>query len=384
MGHDAQGDSLMLLHAQCGVIDRGQAESLGFTNSQIRHRVRSGSGNACTTAYTRPLADRCRARRAFGPPSAGRGRERCSVMRRPPKSRASSTSRSVPRCMSPSPAVVGPCRASRFTGWSSTAPTSRPQFPGGSWKLPRTRVEDTVLDLVAAAATFERAYSWIARAVAKDLVTVAVLRATLADRSRMRWRSWVTDALEDSREGVASPLERRYIKDVERAHGLPKAERQARRTIGGRTHYKDNWYAEYLVAVEIDGPLTIRATAPMRTRAGTIPTWPWTPRRPTGSALWASPSAPARAPCLSLPRCDATAGQEPRAHVAAQAALSHGQPPVTDISPGPEKDLWMVDAAITASTIQDPLTAVRRPPGGGASRTVYFPPCPRRGAGRVL
>ena len=130
---------------------------------------------------------------------------------------------------------------------------SRPQFPN-SWKLPRTRVEDTVLDLVSAAATFEQGYAWIARAVSRDLVTIAMLRAALADRRRIRWRAWLADALEDSREGVNSPLELRYVRDVERAHGLPEAQRQARRTLGGRTHYKDNWYAEYRVAVEIDGP----------------------------------------------------------------------------------------------------------------------------------
>jgi hypothetical protein len=131
---------------------------------------------------------------------------------------------------------------------------SQPEFPGGSWKLPRTRVEDTVLDLVTAAATFELGYSWIARAVSGDLATVSMLRAALAGRTRIRWRAWLTDAFEESRDGANSPLERRYVRDVERAHALPKAQRQARRTLGGRTHFKDNWYAEYRVAVEIDGP----------------------------------------------------------------------------------------------------------------------------------
>jgi predicted transcriptional regulator of viral defense system len=33
------------------------------------------------------------------------------------------------------------------------------------WHLPRTSVEDTVLDLVAAARSFDDAYGWISRAV---------------------------------------------------------------------------------------------------------------------------------------------------------------------------------------------------------------------------
>jgi hypothetical protein len=122
------------------------------------------------------------------------------------------------------------------------------------WKLPRTRIEDTVLDLVVAAKSFDEAYSWISRAVSERLVTVAMLREAMSTRRRIRWRMWLTEALADAGEGAYFPLERRYARDVERAHGLPTAQRQARRTIGGRTHYKDNWYTEYRVCVELDGP----------------------------------------------------------------------------------------------------------------------------------
>jgi hypothetical protein len=121
------------------------------------------------------------------------------------------------------------------------------------WRLPRTSVEDTVLDLVAAAKTFDDAYSWISRALSRELVTAGMLRDALASRKRVRWRGWLTEALEDASDGIHSPLERRYVRDVEGAHGLPKAQRQSRRTIGGKTHYKDNWYKDYGVCVELDG-----------------------------------------------------------------------------------------------------------------------------------
>ncbi len=81
-----------------------------------------------------------------------------------------------------------------------------------------------------------------------------MLRAALAERSRIRWRAWLADALADAGDGVQSPLELRYVRDVERAHGLPRAQHQARREIGGKVHYKDNWYPEFGVCVEIDGP----------------------------------------------------------------------------------------------------------------------------------
>ena len=129
---------------------------------------------------------------------------------------------------------------------------SRPQ-PLPEWVLPRTGVEDTVLDLVATAVTFDDAYTWVSRAVAERLTAVGMLRAALDARQRMRWRGWLTEALSDAEDGVQFPLERRYLRDVERAHGLPEAKRQARSAIGGRTHYKDNLYEKYGICVEIDG-----------------------------------------------------------------------------------------------------------------------------------
>lgn len=129
---------------------------------------------------------------------------------------------------------------------------SLPQrLPG--WELPRTRIEDTVLDLVTTAETFDDAYTWLSRALSRELVTVSMLRYALAARKRMRWRSWLTEALADAEEGALFPLERRYLRDVERAHGLPRARRQARRTIAGRTHYRDAWYEDFGVCVELDG-----------------------------------------------------------------------------------------------------------------------------------
>ncbi|MGH3261670.1 MAG: hypothetical protein ACRDNS_06720 [Trebonia sp.] len=107
---------------------------------------------------------------------------------------------------------------------------------------------------MAASPTFDQAYGWITRAVSRKHVTVGRLREALAARSRVRWRSWLDDALQDAHDGVDSALERRYVADVERAHGLPASQRQARRQFGDRAHYRDNWYADYRVVVEVDGP----------------------------------------------------------------------------------------------------------------------------------
>ena len=255
MSPDAHGEWLMLLDAQRGIVGRREALNLGFTVSRIEHRLKSRKWRrvheGVYATFSGPLSREARlwaAVRVAGDGAmlshqtaaevqglvdkpAGRDIHLTVASRRRPVQRGQVRGIVVHR-----------------------SDQSRPQFPAGTWKLPRTRVEDTVLDLVTSAPTFERGYSWIARAVSRNLVTVAMLRATLAGRRRVRWRVWLTEALEDSSDGANSPLELRYVRDVERAHGLPTARRQARRTLGGRTHYKDNWYAEYRVAVEIDGP----------------------------------------------------------------------------------------------------------------------------------
>jgi hypothetical protein len=128
--------------------------------------------------------------------------------------------------------------------------------PHATWVLPRTSIEDTVLDLVAVAASFDKAYDWICRALGKRITLPVLLREALARRSRMRWRDWLTEALADAGDGVDSPLERRYARDVERAHGLPAAQRQARRRLGSGNSYLDNLYPDHGLCVELDGVAT--------------------------------------------------------------------------------------------------------------------------------
>ena len=121
------------------------------------------------------------------------------------------------------------------------------------WQLPRTPVAETVLDLVAASASFDDAYSWLSRATGRRLVSAEMIKEAMAARKRMRWREWLTDALDDVAGGVMFPLELRYVRDVERAHGLPAARRQARRELAGGVRYLDNFYDAYRLCVELDG-----------------------------------------------------------------------------------------------------------------------------------
>ncbi len=121
--------------------------------------------------------------------------------------------------------------------------------------LPRTSVEETVLDLVQVSPGFDDAGGWITKACAKRLTTEERLRAALAMRKKMRWRAELNDVLAAAGSGVHSVLEYRYLRDVERAHGLPRSRHQVRVVIDGKAVYRDAYYDEFRLAVELDGRL---------------------------------------------------------------------------------------------------------------------------------
>lgn len=66
---------------------------------------------------------------------------------------------------------------------------------------------------------------------------------------RHRHRALLLDILSDVDAGAESPLERRYLIDVERAHRLPSAERQSKPS----RYRTDAWYRDYGLLVELDG-----------------------------------------------------------------------------------------------------------------------------------
>jgi len=120
---------------------------------------------------------------------------------------------------------------------------------------PRTSVEETVLDLAEASRTLDDACGWITRACGRRLTTEAKLRAALELRKKMRWRNELGDILAAAGDGIHSVLEYRYVRDVERAHGLPRSRHQVRVVIDGKVVYRDAYYEEYQLAVELDGRL---------------------------------------------------------------------------------------------------------------------------------
>ena len=126
---------------------------------------------------------------------------------------------------------------------------------------PRTRVEETALDLAAAALCFDDAVGWLAAACAGRLTTPARLQAAMAQRVKMPFRAGLAAALADVAAGASTLLELRYLRDVERPHGLPRARRQLRVRRGGRNEYRDLVYEAYGIVVETDGRAAHLVTA---------------------------------------------------------------------------------------------------------------------------
>ena len=118
---------------------------------------------------------------------------------------------------------------------------------------PQTRVEETVIDLTQTARCVDDAMGWLARAVGARVTTTDRLRAAMLQRSRLRWRALLRSALEDVGTGCHSLLEIKYFRHVERAHGLPVADRQAVRQRSGRREFDDVRYRAYRTWVELDG-----------------------------------------------------------------------------------------------------------------------------------
>jgi hypothetical protein len=120
---------------------------------------------------------------------------------------------------------------------------------------PRTRMEETVLDLWESAVGLDDAVSWVTRGLGRRLTTQAKLRQAADARSRLRRRLLLAELLSPDAAGQHSILEHRYVRDVERPHNLPAGTRQARTDRRGRTEYRDTLYEEYGLIVELDGRL---------------------------------------------------------------------------------------------------------------------------------
>lgn len=238
-----------LCDRQHGVVTRAQALGSGLTLSAIRARLRSGRWqrvfDGVFTVFSGPLPRMAQLWAVLlrAGPGAMLSHDTAAEVVGLASGPSTVVHVTVPasRRVSRIPgAVVHVSRRSARIGHPTRTP-------------PQTRIEETVLDLTQTARDLDEAIGWLARACGRRLTTAARLAQALAGRARVRWRSELNAALDDVASGCHSLLELRYLRYVERAHGLPTGVRQrARRRRGGRW-YDDVHYAGFNTVVELDG-----------------------------------------------------------------------------------------------------------------------------------
>jgi len=123
------------------------------------------------------------------------------------------------------------------------------------WNLapPRVRLEDALLSWASEADTRVDALALLSDACRRRITTTGRLAEELAHRPRITHRRWLRDVLQEAADGVQSLLESSYRRRVERAHGLPRADRQHHeRTVDGVV-YRDARYERFGLLIELDG-----------------------------------------------------------------------------------------------------------------------------------
>jgi very-short-patch-repair endonuclease len=249
MPRELPNDCLDILDFQCGVLSRTQALGSGVGPKTVRARLLAGHWQRLQrgvyTTFTgepsweaRLWAALCRAG-----PEAVLSHYTAAELAKITSQRTSAIHVTVPRQqhLTPIPGVVlhrsSRIEVARHIG---TLP-------------PRTRIEETTVDLTQCSRTLDDALAWLARACGARLTTPDRLRAAMDSRARLRWRRELGVGLDDIADGAHSILELRYLRRVERPHRLPRAKRQVRTVSGRRTRYRDALYTDFGVVVETDG-----------------------------------------------------------------------------------------------------------------------------------
>ncbi|SFB34591.1 hypothetical protein SAMN05192575_10847 [Nocardioides alpinus] len=97
------------------------------------------------------------------------------------------------------------------------------------------------------------AIALLSDAVHQGLTTPTRLLEVIARLPRLPRRAMLAEVLADVSAGTRSVLEQRYLRDVERAHGLPEGERQLRQGTASGTVWRDIRYAAQRALLELDG-----------------------------------------------------------------------------------------------------------------------------------
>lgn len=132
------------------------------------------------------------------------------------------------------------------------------------WVQANRRPPRALFDYALLKAAGERgeadAVALLSDAVQQGLTTAPRLLGVIARLPRLRRRAMLGEVLADVQAGTRSVLEQRYLRDVERAHGLPEGERQLRHETSSGIVHQDIRYGPERTLVELDGAFGHRDT----------------------------------------------------------------------------------------------------------------------------
>jgi hypothetical protein len=247
---DTQFD--ILQRYQAGVVTRAQAFRSGLSRGAIAHRVATGRWQriyeGVYVTFSGPVSREAQLWAAvlYAGPGAVLSHETAAELQRLLDKSAPLIRLTVP----PARRVIP--QEGLEISTSKNVRASQP-FPPGV--LPQTLVDDTILDLVDEAITFDEVCALVTKAFGRRLTSAGRLRATARMRKRLRWRSDVDALITEAADGTHSLLEYFYDRDVELAHGLPRSARQTpyAKPDGGGKGFRDRHYLDYGVLVELDG-----------------------------------------------------------------------------------------------------------------------------------
>lgn len=125
---------------------------------------------------------------------------------------------------------------------------------------PRVSTEEAALQVAARQPSEIDLVGELAAVLGAGRTTVPRLQAALAQRPLTPRRRLIESVLDDLEQGTCSVLEHGFLTKVERPHGLPTAQRQARSQTQAGTVYRDALYVASdlpggALAVELDGRL---------------------------------------------------------------------------------------------------------------------------------
>ena len=234
-----------LADRQAGVVTTAQLTSLGADAVWIGRQVRSGRWRrlhrGVLLTYSGPVSWRSRVWAAllYAGPGAALSHRAAAVRHEflPVPPRLVDVTIPATRRVTPSPGLTIHLRTGRVRA------AGRPRT---TWRA------DTVVDLVASAATVDDAVGWVCSAGRAGASRAEILDAA-EHRGRFRNSALLREIVADVASGIESPLERRYHRDVERRHRLPRAELQVSESVRGLWIRADVVYDEFGVRAELDG-----------------------------------------------------------------------------------------------------------------------------------